>query len=219
MKKNLFYLLFLIFISLNLKSAHFSAGGLKFFANTPDSIHKQQDECGKALTDTLSQLFLHAKNTTIDLTMYILTDENLITRLLALAGQGATIRILLDDGQSKSYRTSALKRLQHPKILIRTLGTERQTMHEKLAIFSTHEVTRVVLGSFNWTASARHNNYEDCVKISANMTDPNDPLIPIIGQIKSHFENLWQKGTLYAGSPESTPSSRSMSVSPVAHEG
>ena len=94
MKKNLFYLLFLIFISLNLKSAHFSAGGLKFFANTPDSIHKQQDECGKALTDTLSQLFLHAKNTTIDLTMYILTDENLITRLLALAGQGATIRIL-----------------------------------------------------------------------------------------------------------------------------
>lgn len=103
-----------------------------------------------------------AAQKTIYVTMYSFTDKDLAAALIEASMRGVDVRIVIDRNQSSERNSvsSTLRDALGPKRVVFRSGKGRGVMHEKMAIFDGLTVT---LGSYNWTANAKNNNWENLV--------------------------------------------------------
>lgn len=104
--------------------------------------------------------------------MYSFTDDQLGAAVIAAAGRGVGVRVLLDDGQDSNSGGR-----EWPKLIAAGIPvvTEHVTglLHDKFVVID-HRIT--VTGSYNWSASADQKNFENvvviqCPGIAAAFTD------------------------------------------------
>jgi phosphatidylserine/phosphatidylglycerophosphate/cardiolipin synthase-like enzyme len=116
---------------------------------------------------------------TIDLAIYNLTAAELAEALQAAQARGVQVRILMDR-ENLDAGSPAIGRLRRSGIPVRALGVPEQSlMHNKFAVFDGR---LAVTGSYNWTWSAEHANYENLVVLD----DPE-----VVGHFQREFQRLW----------------------------
>lgn len=166
-----------------------------------------RDRCGT----TLRRKILAIANgdsigkASIHIAMYTLTSPGLIKTLKEFSNKGGKVCIVVDDQQlNKTSGTGAKKDMDEKlkilkdetgsKVKLGILGQTSpsfQTLHEKFAVIDDGAgKMELILGSYNWTTNASHNNYENCVLIPSGQENA-------IEQIKSHFDELWGLSRAY----------------------
>ena len=117
----------------------------------------------------------------IDVAVYQFTSTELAAALLEAKERGVRIRVVTDR-EKVEFDRSALRRLRIGGVAIRSLGVVDQSlMHNKFAVFDGR---LAVTGSYNWTQSAEHANFENLVVLD----DPE-----VIAQFEREFQRLWQE--------------------------
>ena len=116
---------------------------------------------------------------TIDCAIYTFTSRDIAQALVRAHQRGVEIRIIADrtqaaDGYSKK------RYLVNKEISLR-VHTGEGIMHNKFMIVDS---TIVLTGSYNWTASANHRNYENILII-------NSPALAM--NYEKEFGILWKK--------------------------
>ncbi|MFA5975241.1 MAG: phospholipase D-like domain-containing protein [Elusimicrobiota bacterium] len=103
---------------------------------------------------------INTSRATIDVAVYSFTSGEIAQALADAAKRGVRVRVIRDAGQSRNRNdeNDFLARQGIP-IQIRS-GKGRGVMHDKFAIFDGKEV---FVGSYNWTANAEHNNWENAL--------------------------------------------------------
>lgn len=128
------------------------------------------------ISKTLSQA-----RQTIDLALFVFSDQNISNRLAQQSQAGVSIRALIDRDFAYRYYSEGLDMLgvaipdhrckfqpqnQPWKQPISTVGTanlaEGDKLHHKFALVDN---TTVIIGSHNWSAAANHNNDENLLII------------------------------------------------------
>ncbi len=132
-----------------------------------------QDDCA----ERLRQLIEGARRS-LDVSVFTITDNRLSGALLAAHDRGVRVRILTDDEKALD-RGSDIRRLSEAGIALRT-DRSADLMHHKFALVDRR---LLVTGSYNWTRSASHSNYENFL-----ITD--DPRLA--GPFMEEFERLWK---------------------------
>ncbi len=118
---------------------------------------------------------------TIDLAIYNLTAFELAEALQKAQARGVHIRILMDR-ENLETGSVTIGRLRRSGIPIRALGVPEQSlMHHKFAVFDGR---LAATGSYNWTQSAEHTNYENLVVLD----DPE-----VVAQFQREFQRLWKE--------------------------
>jgi phosphatidylserine/phosphatidylglycerophosphate/cardiolipin synthase-like enzyme len=93
---------------------------------------------------------------TIDIEMFVLSDRLVVEALVAAAGRGVHLRVLLDPTQSQNAAT--LAQLQAVGAAVRFyLQAGDELLHAKLGIF---DGATVLFGSCNWSRSGFTRNHE-----------------------------------------------------------
>ena len=115
----------------------------------------------------------------IDLAIFDLTSNDIASSLEKVQKRGVKIRIIADSRQAKGSH-SVIQSLLDEGFNIRIRhGRGRGIMHNKFAIF---DGKLMVTGSYNWTESAEHYNYENSIFIS----DPET-----IKKYQQEFDKIW----------------------------
>ena len=118
---------------------------------------------------------------TIDIAMYNFTAAELAEALYDAKARGVHIQVVVDHEMAETGG-SGVPGLRLNGITIRSLGVPQQSlMHNKFAIFDNR---LVITGSYNWTYSAEHSNYENLVVLD-------DPLL--VGKFQQEFRRLWRE--------------------------
>ncbi len=118
---------------------------------------------------------------TIDLAIYNLTAFELAEALQAAQTRGVRVRILTDQ-ENLQAGNATIGRLRRRGIPVRALGVPEQSlMHNKFAVFDGR---LAATGSYNWTQSAEHANYENLVVLD----DPE-----VVAQFQREFQRLWRE--------------------------
>lgn len=103
-----------------------------------------------------------AAQKSIHVMMYSFTDKDLAAALIEASMRGVDVRVIIDRNQSSernSVSSTLVEALGPDRVVFRT-GRGRGVMHQKLAIFDGLTVS---LGSYNWTANAKANNWENII--------------------------------------------------------
>jgi phosphatidylserine/phosphatidylglycerophosphate/cardiolipin synthase-like enzyme len=135
-------------------------------------------------TDHVEQVLvrrIEAARRSIHLLIYAITDDRLTDALVAASKRGVDVKIVCDKSQSSekhSLAAALLDQLGPDRVRLRS-GKGRGIMHEKMAVYDEAEVT---LGSFNWTDSARDNNWENLVVL-------HDP--KLAANCEREFQRVW----------------------------
>jgi phosphatidylserine/phosphatidylglycerophosphate/cardiolipin synthase-like enzyme len=91
------------------------------------------------------------------------------------------IRVLVDQEMAETGG-SGIRGLRLNGVAVRSLGIPEQSlMHHKFAVFDER---LVATGSYNWTNSAEHANYENLVVLE----DPE-----MVRRFQQEFRRLWQE--------------------------
>lgn len=123
---------------------------------------------------------IEASRRTIDIAAYNFTASELAEALYAAKARGVQIRILVD--REKAEEGVVIRRLRRHGLPVRTLGVPEQSlMHHKFAVFDDR---LVATGSYNWTNSAEHANYENLV-----ILDDSDA----VARFQWEFNRLWRE--------------------------
>jgi len=101
---------------------------------------------------------LRAAKRTLDVAVYVLSEDRLADLLMDRHHAGVSVRIITDH-EMMNGKTCDIKRLEQEGIKIR-VATSRFRMHHKLAVCDGHVC---VSGSFNWTGGAARNNHENLI--------------------------------------------------------
>lgn len=114
--------------------------------------------------DTLARQ-IHNATSQIDVAIYLLNDDRIVTALVdrAQAG-GCPIRVLTDIGMEGSGTLSVLQQLAAAGIDVRTFGADRENLHMKIAIIDGRYLWT---GSANWTKGGAALNIEDMLYFDA----------------------------------------------------
>ena len=116
---------------------------------------------------------------TIDIAVYTFTAYELADALYAAKARGVHVRVLVDREMAETGG-SGVRGLRLNGITVRTLGVPEQSlMHNKFAVFDER---LVVTGSYNWTHSAEHANYENLVVLE----EPK-----LVERFQQEFRRLW----------------------------
>lgn len=116
---------------------------------------------------------------TIDIAVYNFTAFELAEALYAAKARGVHVRVLVDREMAETGG-SGVRGLRLNGITVRTLGVAEQSlMHNKFAVFDER---LVVTGSYNWTNSAEHANYENLVVLE----EPK-----LVERFQQEFRRLW----------------------------
>lgn len=111
------------------------------------------DDCANAIL----RLIRNA-HSTIDICVFTISDNIITEALLSAHFKGITIRIITDN-EKQFDQGSDIERLRNSGIEIRT-DFSHAHMHHKFALFDS----KVVLsGSYNWTSSAKEENFENVI--------------------------------------------------------
>jgi len=118
---------------------------------------------------------------TIDIAVYSFTASELAEALYAAKARGVRIRVLVDRERAEAGG-SGIRGLRLNGITVRSLGVPEQSlMHHKFAVFDER---LVVTGSYNWTNSAEHANYENLVVLE-------EPAV--VARFQQEFRRLWRE--------------------------
>jgi phosphatidylserine/phosphatidylglycerophosphate/cardiolipin synthase-like enzyme len=118
---------------------------------------------------------------TIDIAVYNFTASELAEALYAAQARGVHIRVLVDQEMAETGG-SGIRGLRLNGVAVRSLGIPEQSlMHHKFAVFDER---LVATGSYNWTNSAEHANYENLVVLE----DPE-----MVRRFQQEFRRLWQE--------------------------
>ena len=118
----------------------------------------------------------------IDIAVFNITSLGIKTALKKTQKRGVPIRILSDQGQSEDLH-SVMGSLLEDGFKIKLIEGKGQNglMHNKFAIFD-HKL--LLTGSYNWTETAEHYNYENVLFLR----DKN-----LIKAYQNEFDLLWSK--------------------------
>lgn len=159
-------------------------------ADEPQVYFSRSDPVAKVLAREID-----AAQKTIHVLIYSLTDSALMEALVRAADRGVDVKIVLDKSQSEgnsSLADTMITRLGEKRVQIRT-GKGRGIMHEKMAIYDGLTVT---LGSFNWTANARDNNWENLIVLRDARLAAN---------CEREFQRVWASPPPKASKPDNSP--------------
>jgi len=118
---------------------------------------------------------------TIDIAVYNFTASELAEALYAAKARGVRIRVLTDQERAQTGG-SGIRGLRLNGVPVRALGVPEQSlMHHKFAVFDERIV---VTGSYNWTNSAEHVNYENVIVLD----DPG-----VVNRFRQEFQRLWRE--------------------------
>ncbi len=118
---------------------------------------------------------------TIDIAVYSFTASELAEALYSAKARGVRVRVVVDQQQAESGG-SGIRGLRLNGITVRTLGVPEQSlMHHKFAVFDER---LVATGSYNWTNSAEHANYENLVVLD----EPE-----AVRRFEQEFRRLWRE--------------------------
>ena len=118
-------------------------------------------------------------STSIDLTIFDFTSQEIKLALKRAKAKGVAIRIIADSRQAKGVH-SIIPALTGEGFNVKVVhGKARGIMHNKFAIF---DKKLLFTGSYNWTNNAEHFNYENAIFIS----DPET-----IKKYQQEFERIW----------------------------
>lgn len=116
---------------------------------------------------------------TIDIAVYTFTAYELADALYAAKARGVHVRVLVDREMAETGG-SGVRGLRLNGMAVRSLGVAEQSlMHHKFAVFDER---LVVTGSYNWTNSAEHANYENLVVLE-------EPAL--VTRFQQEFGRLW----------------------------
>ncbi len=117
----------------------------------------------------------------IDIAVYNFTASELAEALYAAKSRGVRIRVLVDRERAEAG-ASGIRGLRLNGVAVRSLGVPEQSlMHHKFAVFDER---LVVTGSYNWTNSAEHANYENLVVLEAP---------EVVSRFQQEFHRLWRE--------------------------
>ena len=123
---------------------------------------------------------IEASRRTIDIAVYNFTAAELAKALYRAKARGVQIRILVDRENAEAG--FIIRELRRHDLPLRTLGVPEQSlMHHKFAVFDDRHVAT---GSYNWTQSAEHANYENLVILD----DPD-----AVTRYQREFNRLWRE--------------------------
>jgi mitochondrial cardiolipin hydrolase len=123
---------------------------------------------------------IEASRQTIDIAVYNFTTSEMAEALYAAKARGVHVRILVD--REMSEEGIVIRAMRRKGLEVRTLGVPGQSlMHHKFAVFDDR---LVATGSYNWTNSAEHANYENLVVLD----DPD-----VVGRFQQEFRRLWRE--------------------------
>jgi phosphatidylserine/phosphatidylglycerophosphate/cardiolipin synthase-like enzyme len=99
---------------------------------------------------------------TLDVAMFSFTNRELGNAVIAAQKRGVEVRVVLDESQAAN-RYSKKNYFLNSGLYIRLArGLGRGIMHHKFAVIDSRIV---ITGSFNWTANAEENNFENLLVI------------------------------------------------------
>ena len=108
-----------------------------------------RDSLAQAVTDSLRQ----AKQKVI-LALYGFNNNDLADELIKLAKKGVVVRVKIDTAKGAEKKTGALiSRLKSGGVEVQTVAPDGRN-HNKFAVI---DGSRVLTGSYNWTAKAESN--------------------------------------------------------------
>ena len=117
----------------------------------------------------------------IDIAVYNFTASQLAEALYAAKARGVRVRVLTDRERADTGG-SGVRGLRLNGIPVRALGVPEQSlMHHKFAVFDER---LVVTGSYNWTNSEEHANYENIIILD----DPG-----VVNRFRQEFLRLWRE--------------------------
>lgn len=141
-------------------------------------VHKVYFSPGTDILDSISGLLSQATRS-LDVCIFTITDDRLVTELLDCLGRGIALRIITDNDKMYDHG-SAIQELKNAGIPIK-IDHSRYHMHHKFAVIDAHII---FTGSFNWTYTASKHNQENLL-VTTNFD--------IVQQYKDHFNQLWEE--------------------------
>jgi phosphatidylserine/phosphatidylglycerophosphate/cardiolipin synthase-like enzyme len=141
-------------------------------------MHRVFFSPGTEILESISEMLKETRET-IDLCVFTITDERLVSDIRSCHERGVKVRLITDD--DKMYDLgSAIKELKNAGIPVKT-DHSRYHMHHKFGIIDT----RIVFtGSFNWTYTASKHNQENLL-ITSNFE--------LVKQYAEQYEMLWDE--------------------------
>lgn len=126
---------------------------------------------------------LNGAQRSIDVEMYVLTDDEVVTALERAEGRGVEVRVILDPNQSGNQKH--LERLEANGVEVKWFPiTKPALMHRKLAIVDGE---RFFAGSVNWSYNGLARNEE----LMLIVMDP-----PIAKKLDEIFSEDWYQSWL-----------------------
>jgi hypothetical protein len=118
---------------------------------------------------------------TLDLAIYSFTSDEIREALVRARNRGVTVRIIADSSQANG-QGSEIGNLESMGFnLKRSSGESGGIMHNKYMIVDS---SLLFTGSYNWSANAEDNNFENAVFIQAS---------PLIQNYISDFNRIWAR--------------------------
>lgn len=133
---------------------------------------------GNEIKDEIRSLLDHAE-TSIDLCIFTITDNELAGSIKACQKRGLKVRIITDDEKTDDSGSEIYK-LYKAGIPLKT-DHSRYHMHNKFGIIDNRIA---ITGSFNWTYTATKHNQENLLATSK---------FEIVKQYNDEFERLWKE--------------------------
>ncbi len=120
-------------------------------------------------------------STSIDIAIYSFTADPIRDALMRAKSRGVSIRLIADLGQS-SGQGSEISFLEQQGISVKRMsGESGGIMHNKYMII---DGITLFTGSYNWSANAEENSYENAVFVQGLKT---------VSEFSADFERLWKK--------------------------
>jgi len=99
---------------------------------------------------------------TLDIAMFSFTNREIANAVTAARDRGVEVRVVLDESQAKNKYSKKNYFLNKGFSIRLASGLGRGIMHHKFAVIDSQVV---ITGSFNWTANAEENNFENLLVI------------------------------------------------------
>ncbi len=119
----------------------------------------------------------------VDVAVYSINNDKIVTALIASHKNGIRIRILTDNIQAAGPSSKIIDLINAGLDL--KVHSVHKIMHNKFAIF---DEKKAVNGSFNWTNPASSQNNENCVFFSNQEAN-------VIANYHNEFEKLWEQNS------------------------
>lgn len=128
-------------------------------------------------------LVLHEATKSIDLCMYLITQNALSDFLIHLKKyKGITVRIITDSAGDDEFKiNNQASDLQKAGIIVKSNQSNGALMHNKFVIVDNKTV---VFGSFNWTNNAILRN-DEAIIVTSQKT--------IVSLFADKFQSLWKQ--------------------------